>query len=89
MQEAGIAIADDKWFSNLSTKGNTGAASIFIMLDALFKSKKNQLKVGDQIFGFVPESGRFTVAYFLLEVVDNTDKAALTKQCTPQAANNF
>lgn len=89
MQEAGIAIADDKWFSNLSTKGNTGAASIFIMLDALFKSKKNQLKVGDQIFGFVPESGRFTVAYFLLEVVDNTDKAALTKQCTQQAANDF
>lgn len=70
MQEAGIAIANEKWFSNLSSKGNTGAASIFIMLDEFFKSKKASLKVGQQIFGFVPESGRFSVAYFLLEVVD-------------------
>lgn len=70
MQEAGIAISTEKWFSNLSSKGNTGAASIFIMLDEFFKTKKSSLKVGQQIFGFVPESGRFTVAYFLLEVVD-------------------
>ena len=71
MQKAGIAIDSEKWFSNLSTKGNTGAASIFIMLDELFKTKLQSLKVGDQIFGFVPESGRFTVAYFLMEVVDS------------------
>ena len=71
MQKADIAIDSEKWFSNLSTKGNTGAASIFIMLDELFKTKLQSLKVGDQIFGFVPESGRFTVAYFLMEVVDS------------------
>ncbi len=68
MQTAGIAIASEKWFSNLSTKGNTGAASIFIMLDELINTKP--LKLGEQIFGFVPESGRFTAAYFLCEVVD-------------------
>ncbi|OQW68602.1 MAG: hypothetical protein BVN34_07870 [Proteobacteria bacterium ST_bin12] len=75
MQEAGIAISSEKWFSNLSSKGNTGSASIFIMLDEFFKSKKASLKVGQQIFGFVPESGRFSVAYFLLEVVDCNTQA--------------
>ncbi|PPD56142.1 MAG: hypothetical protein CTY10_05805 [Methylotenera sp.] len=75
MQEAGIAISSEKWFSNLSSKGNTGSASIFIMLDEFFKSKKASLKVGQQVFGFVPESGRFSVAYFLLEVVDCNTQA--------------
>jgi 3-oxoacyl-[acyl-carrier-protein] synthase III len=89
MEEAGIAIADDKWFSNLSSKGNTGSASIFIMLDEFFKTKKNTLKVGDQIFGFVPESGRFTVAYFLLEVVDSSDKPMQHLAAEPQPAADF
>ena len=76
MEEAGIAIAPEKWFSNLSTKGNTGSASIFIMLDEFLKTKASELKVGQQIFGFVPESGRFSAAYFLLEVVDATNETA-------------
>lgn len=82
MPKADIAIDSEKWFSNLSTKGNTGAASIFIMLDELFKTKLQSLKVGDQIFGFVPE---FTVAYFLMEVVDSTYKPSpATKMQTTQ-----
>lgn len=72
MEEANLSIPPERWFSNLSTKGNTGSASIFIMLDELIKTKGDTLKEGDQIFGFVPESGRFSVAYFLLEVVDAT-----------------
>lgn len=80
MKEAGIAIEADKWFSNLSSKGNTGSASIFIMLDEFLKTKSSDLKLGDEIFGFVPESGRFSVAYFLLEVVD--------AQHEPEAINN-
>lgn len=84
MEEAGIAIAPDKWFSNLTTKGNTGSASIFIMLDEFLKNKVNELKAGQQIFGFVPESGRFSAAYFLLEVVDaNNDMAILNTDNLP------
>ena len=79
MEEAGIAIAPEKWFSNLTSKGNTGSASIFIMLDEFFKTKLRSLKVGDQIFGFVPESGRFSVAYFLLEVVDANHRPMIAK----------
>lgn len=76
MKEAGIAIPNEKWFSNLTTKGNTGSASIFIMLDEFLNSKADTLKVGEQILGFVPESGRFSVAYFLLEVVDANEQAS-------------
>ena len=83
MQEAGIAIPSEKWFSNLSSKGNTGSASIFIMLDEFFKTKKASLKVGQQIFGFVPESGRFSVAYFLLEVVDSVVDCNVSSDQTP------
>ena len=76
MQEAGIAIAEEKWFSNLATKGNTGSASIFIILDEFLRTKSESLKAGDLVFGFVPESGRFSVAYFLLEVVEGDDTPA-------------
>jgi len=76
MEEAGIAIAPEKWFSNLTTKGNTGSASIFIMLDEFLKTKASELQAGQQIFGFVPESGRFSAAYFLLEVVDADNETA-------------
>src|SRR5690606_25513739 len=38
MKKGGGEISDEKWFSNLTTKGNTGAASIFIMVDELMHS---------------------------------------------------
>lgn len=68
MESAGLGIAREKWFSNLQTCGNTGAASIFIMLSEWLTTKNP--KVGQKLFAFVPESGRFTVSYFMLEVVD-------------------
>ena len=80
MDEAGLSIPHERWYSNLAHKGNTGSASIFIMLDEFYRTHAAELKVGDQIFGFVPESGQFTVAYFLLEVVDSTHAADPTGQ---------
>jgi 3-oxoacyl-[acyl-carrier-protein] synthase-3 len=70
MDEAGLSIPHERWYSNLSSRGNTGSASIFIMLDEFYRTHAADLNTGDQIFGFIPESGQFTVAYFLLEVVD-------------------
>lgn len=74
MQKGGGYIADEKWFSNLSTKGNTGAASIFIMLEELFYSDK--LKQGQQILCMVPESGRFITSFMLLSVEDTGKQKA-------------
>ncbi|OQY18347.1 MAG: hypothetical protein B6I36_07165 [Desulfobacteraceae bacterium 4572_35.1] len=67
MKDSGFHIPYHRWFSNLENKGNTGSASIYIMLDELFHSGK--LKRGDKILCFVPESGRFTMYYMLLSVV--------------------
>lgn len=67
MEEQGFHIPYERWFTNLTTKGNTGAASIYIMLDELFNS--GRLTKGDRILCFIPESGRFSVCYMLLTVV--------------------
>jgi 3-oxoacyl-[acyl-carrier-protein] synthase-3 len=57
----------EKWFTNLHQKGNTGSASIYIILEELFHSGK--LKLGQKLLCYVPESGRFSSGFMLLEVV--------------------
>ena len=61
-----IQIPQEKWFTNLTTTGNIGSASIFMMIEELMNSGK--LKVGQKILLMVPESARFTYAYCLLTV---------------------
>lgn len=63
----GFEIPFKRWFTNLSYKGNTGSASIYIMLEELFHS--GRIKKGDRILCFVPESARFSVCYMLLTAV--------------------
>jgi 3-oxoacyl-[acyl-carrier-protein] synthase-3 len=65
--EMGFSIPQERWFTNLANKGNTGAASIYIMLDEFAKS--GRLKQGDRLLCFIPESGRFSSAFMLLRVV--------------------
>ena len=67
MLEAGCDIPQERWFTNLPSKGNTGSASIYIMLEELFHS--GELKVGDTLLCYVPESGRFSTAFMQLKVV--------------------
>ncbi len=67
MGEIDFSIPQERWFTNLETKGNTGAASIYIMLEDLFHS--GRLEKGETILCMIPESGRFSVAYMLLKVV--------------------
>jgi 3-oxoacyl-[acyl-carrier-protein] synthase-3 len=67
MKEVGFEIPYEKWFTNLYTKGNTGSAAIYIILEELYKSGK--LNKGDKLLLMVPESGRFSTAYALLTVV--------------------
>lgn len=66
MAKAGLAIPRERWYSNLVTRGNTGAASIFIMLDEFLRTRAPA--PGERILCFIPESGRFTVAFVLIEV---------------------
>jgi 3-oxoacyl-[acyl-carrier-protein] synthase-3 len=71
LEKAGCMIPEDKWFTNLYTRGNTGCASIYLMLEELFHS--GNLQPGQKIFCFVPESGRFTTAYMMLSVVGSRE----------------
>jgi 3-oxoacyl-[acyl-carrier-protein] synthase III len=67
LEKAGCMIPESRWFTNLYTRGNTGCASIYLMIEELFHSGK--LQPGQKVFCFVPESGRFTTAYMMLTVV--------------------
>jgi 3-hydroxy-3-methylglutaryl CoA synthase len=76
-------IPEEKWLTNLYIRGNTGGASIYLMLKELFNSDK--LQAGQKIFCFVPKSGRFTTAYMRLTysylmTANNLDKPALTQR---------
>ena len=84
LTKANCMIPEERWFTNLYTRGNTGCASIYLMLEELFYSGK--LQAGQKIFCFVPESGRFTTAYMLLTVVDNQGAIAPTSVAPPQVA---
>lgn len=67
--EVGMEIPAERWFTNLVTKGNTGAASIFIILEEALNN--GLFKEGEQVLIMVPESGRFMSCYVHLTCVAN------------------
>jgi 3-oxoacyl-[acyl-carrier-protein] synthase-3 len=75
--KAQLSIPRDRWWSNLAWRGNTGAASIFIMLSEFLQQKGAALKAGDTVLCFIPESGRFTAGYMLWEAEADTPAPAL------------
>jgi 3-oxoacyl-[acyl-carrier-protein] synthase-3 len=67
LARVGLPIPFERWHTNLETKGNTGAASIYIMIDELRRS--GRLTSGERLLCFVPESGRFSSGFMHLTVV--------------------
>lgn len=67
MAEVGFEVPQERWFTNLTERGNTGSASPYIILDELFHS--GRLKIGDRILLAVPESGRFSSGFAYFTVV--------------------
>jgi len=61
-------IPEEKWFSNLRTVGNVGSASIWIMLEEFLRS--GRLKASERILCVVPESGRASIGFMMLEAVE-------------------
>ncbi len=68
MAKVGFAVPCERWFTNLTSKGNTGSAAMYIMLEELFRS--NQLEVGQRLLAYVPESGRFSTGFIHFTVCD-------------------
>ncbi|HSV39337.1 MAG TPA: 3-oxoacyl-[acyl-carrier-protein] synthase III C-terminal domain-containing protein [Nocardioidaceae bacterium] len=67
LADAGLDLPTERWFTNLATKGNTGSASIFVILDEALRS--GLFKPGERILAFVPESGRFIASFMQFTVV--------------------
>jgi 3-oxoacyl-[acyl-carrier-protein] synthase-3 len=67
MIAAGFNVPQERWFTNLTTKGNTGSASMYIMLDELIQTR--DLQPGQRVLCWVPESGRFSSGFMHLTVV--------------------
>ncbi len=67
IQVYGGGIPYEKWFINLPSVGNVGAASIYLMIDELFH--KGTLKKGERLLLLVPESSRFSYMYAMMTVV--------------------
>jgi 3-oxoacyl-[acyl-carrier-protein] synthase-3 len=56
-----------RYWTNLATAGNTGAASIYVMLDQYLR--QHQLAGGDRLLLFIPESGQFNFVLVSLTAV--------------------
>ena len=67
LANAGLPIAQEKWFTNLATKGNTGSASIYIILEEFMR--RFPIERGQKVLCYIPESGRFSTCFMLLEAV--------------------
>ena len=67
LADAGLPVPRSRWFTNLATRGNTGSASPFIMLDELLRS--GRIERGQRLLMFVPESGRFSSGFIHLTAV--------------------
>ena len=67
LAEIGFEVPWDRWFTNLTTKGNTGSASVYIMLQELMSS--GRVRPGQRILCFVPESSRMVFGFAHFTVV--------------------
>ena len=65
--ESGFPVPAERWFTNLATRGNTGSAAFFIMLDELMRS--GRARPGDHILAIVPESSRMLFGFLHFTVV--------------------
>ncbi|GAB4055281.1 3-oxoacyl-[acyl-carrier-protein] synthase III C-terminal domain-containing protein [Catellatospora paridis] len=73
LREADLMIDERRWFTNLHTRGNTGAASIFVMLEEAWRA--GRFSPGERILLIVPESGRYSLAFAQLTCVAASARA--------------
>ena len=70
LTELGQGALIDYW-TNLETAGNTGAASIFIMLDEY--TRRHPPAHGEKVLLFIPESGQFNFVVISLTTIHGND----------------
>lgn len=68
LRATGGMIPEARWWTNLPTAGNVGAASIWVMLDGFLRA--GLLRAGQRVLCVVPESGRAMVGFMMLTAVE-------------------
>jgi 3-oxoacyl-[acyl-carrier-protein] synthase-3 len=84
LRQGGAMIPEERWFTNLYSKGNTGSASMFIMLEELMN--EGRIQPGQKVVCMVPESGRFVVSFLHLTAVTPADHDAGSATTVPVPA---
>ena len=74
LAKGGLHLPPERWFSNLTTKGNVGSASLFVLLEELWSTAAGCARASSILVN-IPESGRFSVAYAHLTVVGEAPAA--------------
>jgi 3-oxoacyl-[acyl-carrier-protein] synthase-3 len=87
LARGGVAIPEARWFSNLTTRGNTGSASLYLMLEELWTS--GRLQPGQTVLCMVPESGGFITSFALLRAVGESPARAAVAPSRPEAPPDF
>lgn len=67
MRSLSSRARDLPYWTNLATAGNTGAASIFVMLDEYLRTQT--IRNGQRVLLFIPESGQFNFVLISLTAV--------------------
>jgi 3-oxoacyl-[acyl-carrier-protein] synthase-3 len=70
LRATSLALPRERWFSNLSTRGNVGSASLFVLLEELMS--QGRLREGQKLLVVIPESGHFVMGYMQLTVVGSS-----------------
>jgi 3-oxoacyl-[acyl-carrier-protein] synthase III len=66
-----LGVPRERVWTNLSSVGNVGAASMMLLVWGLLNGDDRPgLKKGDRVLFMIPESGNFSYHYILLTVVD-------------------
>ncbi|MEE6179345.1 3-oxoacyl-ACP synthase [Mycobacterium sp. 050134] len=65
-----VASRPEIWYSNLTSVGNIGSASIYIILDEMMQ--QGLIREGETLLCMVPESGRFAISFMHLTAVSGT-----------------
>lgn len=83
----GMPIPQDRIFTNLYDRGNTGAAAFPLMVDELLAG--GRLEAGQRLLCIIPESGRFLFGYVILKVVGPSSASGAAIPPPPAAADDL
>lgn len=86
LKNVGFELGFEKWLFNLPEKGNTGSASIYIMLDEFIRRRQTQK--GEKILCLYPREWALFILFYVargrLKWMKKTFPSTAAKFCRPE-----